>query len=316
MSLTIRLLAASVAFGVSVGAAMAQTYDQQSGYLQPAYGNQQSQEYPAQTVEYQQPQQQDYGYPATQTSYNQPSSGSFISGSWYLKLGGAILHAPKFEGASGRVLSFQPLVSLGKHGNAARFTSRNDNISLALLDDGGLRAGLAGKFIWSRDSSTDDRLRGLSPVKLGGEAGVFAEMYPTEFARVRAEVRHGLRSHDGVVIDVAADAFFDVTEDVRVSGGPRATWASKRYHNAYYGVDASEAALSGLGEYSPGSGFKSVGLGGAITWKATDALETSVFAEYSRLVGPAGNSTLVKERGSKNQFTLGASAIYRFDFSM
>src|SRR5690606_13384949 len=154
MSLTIRLLAASVAFGVSVGAAMAQTYDQQSGYLQPAYGNQQSQEYPSQTVEYQQPQQQDYGYPATQTSYNQPSSGSFISGSWYLKLGGAILHAPKFEGASGRVLSFQPLVSLGKHGNAARFTSRNDNISLALLDDGGLRAGLAGKFIWSRDSST------------------------------------------------------------------------------------------------------------------------------------------------------------------
>ena len=33
----------------------------------------------------------------------------------------------------------------------ARFTSRNDNISLALIDDGSVRAGLTGKFLFSRE---------------------------------------------------------------------------------------------------------------------------------------------------------------------
>lgn len=316
------LLAASAVVVATVSMASAQTYEQQDGYLQPAYGAQQEQAYPVQAatdLQQQQPQQ-DYGYPAAQQDqYQQPaggSSGSWISGSWYLKVGAAVLHAPKFDGASGRVFSIQPLVSLGKHGPAARFTSRNDNISLALIDNGGVRAGVAGKLIWARDSGTDERLRGMEPIKFGGEAGVFAEFYPTDFTRIRAEVRHGVRSHSGVVVDVAADAFFDVTEEVRISGGPRMSWASARYHEAYYGVDATESAASGLGQYAPGSGFKSLGLGGAITWKATDQLETSIFAEYSRLMGPAGNSTLVEQRGSKNQLTLGASAIYRFDFAM
>jgi outer membrane protein len=81
-------------------------------------------------------------------------------------------------------------------------------------------------------------------------------------------------------------------------------------------VDAVESAASGLSQYNPGSGFKSVGAGGAITWQATDALETSLFAEYARLTGPAADSSLVQERGSRNQFTVGTSAVYRFDFSL
>lgn len=67
-------------------------------------------------------------------------------------------------------------------------------------------------------------------------------------------MRHGIRSHEGVVADLSADAFYDVTPEVRVSGGPRASFASKRYFDAYYGVTAAEAAASGLGAYDPGGG--------------------------------------------------------------
>jgi outer membrane scaffolding protein for murein synthesis (MipA/OmpV family) len=41
-----------------------------------------------------------------------------------------------------------------------------------------------------------------------------------------------------------------------------------------------------------------------------------VFSEYTRLLGPAADSSLVEERGSPNQFTFGVSAAYRFDFTM
>lgn len=103
---------------------------------------------------------------------------------------------------------------------------------------------------------------------------------------------------------------------MRISGGPRAVYASKDYFKTYYGVDANEAAASGLTEYHPGSGFESVGVGGAVMWETTEKITTSLFAEYDRLQGPAKNSSLVKERGSRNQFMVGASATYRFDFSL
>jgi outer membrane scaffolding protein for murein synthesis (MipA/OmpV family) len=242
-------------------------------------------------------------------------ASSWLSGDWYLTVGATGLVAPNFEGGKKYLLSAQPIVSLGKAGNETRFSSRNDNISLGLYDNGAVRAGVTGKFLWSRDNS-DDALKGLDPVKWGGELGGFAEFYPMDWLRVRGEVRHGIRAHNGVVADFAADAFYDVTPDIRISGGPRLSLASADYFDTYYGVSAAEAAASGLGEYHPGSGVKSVGVGGAITWKVTDPVTASLFGEYTRLTGPAAASTLVKERGSPNQFMVGVSTSYRFDFSM
>lgn len=69
-------------------------------------------------------------------------------------------------------------------------------------------------------------------------------------------------------------------------------------------------------EYRPGGGWESVGVGGAITWKAIDKIDTSLFGEYSRLQGPAKDSSIVKQHGSPNQFMVGVSATYRFDFSL
>jgi outer membrane protein len=238
----------------------------------------------------------------------------WIHGDWKLIVGATGMVAPDFEGAKDLMFGVSPIISLGKAGPEARFTSRNDDISFSLYDNGRVRAGATGKIIFERDS--DDELEGLDPVRFGAEAGGFAEIYPTDWLRVRGEVRQGIRSHNGVVADVAVDAFQDITPSVRVSGGPRISFASADYFETYYGVNATEAADSGLSEYHPDGGIKSIGLGGAYDWKATEKLTTSVFSEYSRLMGAAADSSLVEERGSANQFTIGVSAAYRFDFTM
>ncbi len=241
--------------------------------------------------------------------------GGWLSGDWYLTVGATILTAPDFEGSKKYMLSATPIVSLGKAGNPVRFSSRNDNISLALVDQGDLRAGVAGKFLWKRDND-EDAIRGLDPVRWGGEIGGFFEFYPLDWVRMRAEVRQGVRAHKGVVADIAVDAFHDVTPEVRISGGPRASFASSKYFDAYYGVSADEHDRTGISEYDPGGGVRSLGIGGAVTWKVSDPVTTSVFGEYSRLMGSAADSSIVRERGSRNQFTMGVSATYRFDFTM
>ncbi|MGV3548253.1 MipA/OmpV family protein [Rhizobium sp.] len=238
------------------------------------------------------------------------------SGDWYVKLGGEAFVAPRYQGDDEYLFSGKPLISIGKADQGVRFSSRNDNPAVSIYDNGGFRTGIVGKLILPRDKDTSDDLKGLDPVRFGGELGGFAEVYPTDWMRIRAEVRRGIRSHDGIVADVAADAFADVTDTIRVSAGPRVSFATEGYMDKFYGVDAKEAVKSGLTKYKADGGVQSAGLGAAINWKATEKVDTSLFAEYSRLMGPAADSSLVKERGDKNQFVIGVSATYRFDFTI
>jgi len=94
------------------------------------------------------------------------------------------LVAPNFEGGKKYLLGAVPIVSLGKAGNEVRFSSRNDNISLALIDDGNVRAGGRRKIpVHARQRR--DELKGLKPVRWGGEAGASSSLSARLDARAR-----------------------------------------------------------------------------------------------------------------------------------
>jgi MipA family protein len=256
------------------------------------------------------------GGPATIACAAEGGEGGWFSGDWYLKVGVAGFSAPKYQGDDAYELMFSPIISLGKAGDDPRFTSRNDNISLGLFDNGAFRAGLVGRFVMPRDSGDSADLAGLDDIPFGVEVGGFAEVYPTDWLRVRGEIRRGFSAHEGVIGNLSADAFAEITPEVRVSGGPRMWFGNSAYFDAFYGVSPAESVASGLRPYSPDSGVGAVGVGGAIDWKTTEKLTTSLFAEYARLTGPAADSSLVEERGSPNQYLIGVSATYRFDFHL
>jgi outer membrane scaffolding protein for murein synthesis (MipA/OmpV family) len=240
----------------------------------------------------------------------------WFSGDWRLTVGASGYFAPDYEGDDDLSFNVTPLFSLGRGGPEARFSSRNDGISIGLIDQGRFRAGPTAKLVFGRDAGDSRELEGLDEIRFGAEIGAFAEYYPTDWLRVRGELRHGVHAHDGLIGDVSADAFVDVTETVRISGGPRLSFANTDYFDDYYGISPSESVASGLPVYETDSGIKSAGAGGAVTWKVTDRLTSSLFGEYARLVGSAEDSPLVRERGSVDQFTVGLSSTYRFDFTI
>ena len=115
-----------------------------------------------------------------------------MHGDWKLTVGATGMVAPDFEGAKDMMFSVSPIISLGKAGPEARFTSRNDNISISLFDNGAFRAGLNGKFLFARDDGDSDELRGLDPVRWGGETrrlrGILSD-------RLAARARRGAARH-------------------------------------------------------------------------------------------------------------------------
>lgn len=251
-------------------------------------------------------------------NYRQATSSKkhFYSGGWSLTLGVSGAVGPKYDGSSSYEFQGEPEFSLDKAGEVEPFSSRNDNPSITLFGWQRFSMGLVGKIITQRDSDTSRDLRGLSTVKWGGEIGGFAMLYPIDGLRLYGELRHGIRSHSATTADLAADLYQNITPKVQVSAGPRAFYATKDYFKTYYGVSNSQSLETGLSPYDPDGGWGAIGLGGAVTWKTTDKITTSLFGEYSRLRGPAANSSLVEQRGSKDQLTVGISASYRFDFNL
>lgn len=232
---------------------------------------------------------------------------------WTVTIKGNVLTSPEYPGAKSNGIIGYPSGSIRKAGTPASFSTPDDGIGFALFDTGWLKAGPVASFVGARKAKDHPSLAGLRDVDWTIEGGVFAELWPMEQLRMRAELRHGFHGHHGLVADLGAD--WVVKHGAwTLSAGPRVTLSSKAFMEKYFAVDAAGSVASGLPTFNPGGGFKSVGATVAAKYDWNKAWSTTLWARYDRLTGDAGASPIVKQRGSTNQYTLGGIVAYSFDF--
>jgi MipA family protein len=240
-----------------------------------------------------------------------------IPGAWTLTLGVQGEVAPEFDGAKDFDVTPLPVFGLRRTGTTARFRAPLDGPSIALIDTGRFFLGPTGKFRKARkESDHEEHLRGLGDVDWTIEVGAFAEFWPTDWFRTRAEVRRGFKGHEGIVADLSADAVIPFDERWTISGGPRLTLSDTKAISPYFGIDALQSLRSGLAAYEAKGGLYSAGAGLQATYRWTPQWEVRSYVEYSRLLGDAASSPLVLERGSRNQLTFGMGVSYSFDIKL
>jgi outer membrane protein len=234
-------------------------------------------------------------------------------GLWTVTIGANGNTRPVFEGAERYIFSAVPIFSIERVGSTERFHSPRDGASFALIDQGGFRAGPVGKFKAARTAANYAELNGLGVVKTAIELGAFAQYFPFDWFRARVEVRRGFGGHNGVVADFSADVIVPVLERFTVSAGPRFMLADSKAITPYFGVDAVQAAASGLPMFDAKGGSHTVGAGMQLRYRLDPRWEVHSYVEYDRLLGAAAASPLVTLRGSPNQVTSGLGASYSFD---
>jgi outer membrane protein len=178
------------------------------------------------------------------------------------------------------------------------------------------RLGLSGQFIKERDDVEDDQVDDLEKVDPSAMLGVaggydfFAD--PRQHLMLEVDVRQDVANDNGFLASVRGLYGRPLTENWRFDGLVSSTWADEDYMSSYFGIDAADAARSGLDQFSADEGFKDIGFGGSVTYRLFERLSVSGLASYTRLIDDAADSPVVDDAGDENQFVAGALINYRF----
>ena len=232
---------------------------------------------------------------------------------WWLTVKGNVLVSPDFPGAKNYGFIAFPTFSLRSPGEAERFTAPDDGVSIALTRAEQWSVGLVGRYQTGRYTGDDRALAGIQDAKWALEPGLYGEFWALwDTLRLRAEIRYGINGYNGLVANLGVDLVQNIGQ-FTLSGGPRLALAGGEYMDTYFGVTPADAAANkNVTAYNPGAGVKSVGVAAAATYHWNDRWATTVRGGYDLLVGDAADSPIVKQFGSRNQFTFGANASYTF----
>ena len=217
---------------------------------------------------------------------------------------------PDYYGADKTVVAPLFDIDVARGDNLFKFEAPDDHLAIAVLDKDGLSIGPAANIASSRKDSDVDAP--LGKVKTTIEAGAFAQYQWGESIRLRAEVLKGIGGHKGVVGALGADKVWRDGDRYVFSVGPRLLVSDGRYQRAYFGVTPAAAVATGLPAYRPGGGIHGAALASGLSYQFSPRIGAFGFARYERLLGDAARSPVVREFGSRNQYSAGVGLNYSF----
>lgn len=240
--------------------------------------------------------------------------GTFMPGVTNIRLGLGPVIGTKYEGDGSYNVAVAPVLSL-RYKDIVEVDNNNIRVNLIpddLFNTSNFKAGPLLKVDFGRDESDSADLTGLGNVSTSIELGVYAS-YAVGPVRYRVKFRKDVASgHSGTLGDVDMSVAVFRSENAAFGARISTTWASKRYTRAFFGITADQATASGLAQYTPGGGFKDFSMTMGGEYRLTRSWAIVGNAGYTRLLGRIKKSPLVSTRGSANQFSAGAFAVYTF----
>lgn len=234
---------------------------------------------------------------------------------WTVGLGAG--YAPDYEGSE----DYQPvplwaLRASNLYGPTTYVDILATKLTSNLVAHPNLRFGPMLEFIPERDDVENDAVDDLetvdAAVMLGGLLGWdFVETREQAFGlevQARADVAEG----HGYLVTPAIKARHSLDGGISLAGSILGTYASEDYMSDYFGIDAGDAARSGLDRFDADAGFKDVGADLILGFGQGPGWRASLIGRYRRLLDDAADSPIVADEGDENQLFAGVLVGYRF----
>ncbi len=238
----------------------------------------------------------------------QSYDASAPDGDWHVTVGAGALVVPEYQG--GEEYEFIPVPYIDIRYRDRVELNPFDGLRFNALQNEALTLGVGLGADFGRDDDDADRLRGLGDVDPAAEGLLFAE-YRYERASLGVTFAHDMtgNGHEGYTAELEAAYMMPVNRRLFVTTSVGTHYASENYMDSYFGVNARQAARSGLQQFDAGAGFKDVSGGLFARYMWDESWSLNGFARYSRLVGDAADSPVIE---TENQAITGAFVAYSF----
>ena len=184
------------------------------------------------------------------------------------------------------------------------------------IPDDHWRLGVAGQFIKKRNNVHNnqvDRLESVDASAMLGLVGGYDFLAdPRRDLVLEVEARQDVANDNGFLATIRGAYRARLTESLGMVAYVGSTWADDDYMTSYFGIDAADAAASGLDQFNADEGFKDVSFGGAVNYRFLERWSVAFLGTYARLLNDAKDSPIVDDVGDANQFFGGALIIYQF----
>jgi MipA family protein len=227
---------------------------------------------------------------------------------------------PEYEGAD--TYEPLPLLAFDYENRFIGLRSRGLGIEADFIPALSFQAGPLARFRGGRDNDVDNAaVAALTEVDNSIELGAYiCGGVPLQVLGVndpgivagRLSFAHDVNEgHNGFLVEGSLSFIRPVTGDLKAIVSLSTSYASSQYMEAFSDVSAADSIASGLAPFSASAGFKDVGITGVIRYAFTDNWSASFIGNYTRLIGDAANSSVVRQAGSPNQFFSGVSINYK-----
>lgn len=238
------------------------------------------------------------------------AAGGARAGGWTFTVGAQVGVGPPYEGANRDILEPAPTFDLRPRGSPERFTPPDGGTTIALYSNKYFEVGPVVRFRYRRDPTGE--LKGFDKVDWAAEPGLYTDIWPADWLRLRVEGRKGVTGHVGWV----GDAGFDLVYNGKrwdASVGPRIGWGDHHYMQTYFGVTPAEAARSPLhAVYDPDGGQRYTGVETAVGYHLSRNWRLIADFGYQRLAGDVARSPVVRATGSPDQYSSSLGFTYSF----
>ncbi|SFB32696.1 Outer membrane scaffolding protein for murein synthesis, MipA/OmpV family [Rhizobium sp. NFR07] len=211
---------------------------------------------------------------------------------WSLILGAGAIYEPEYEG--GDKFEVQPVpIVVFTYGEWLEIDPRGVTITPFRRDGFALAAKVG--YEGGRDEDDADRLDGLGDIDFAATVGAKAS-YTWNGFEVYATIDQTIDGSESLIGTIGAEYQAPVTERLILGAGVEAVIANDKHMEAYFGVNAAQAARSGLPEYKAEAGFKRVNISASATYMLSENWLVRGEASLGILTGDAADSPIVEEK--------------------
>lgn len=230
---------------------------------------------------------------------------------WRIALGAATQRMPTWLGSDRQQWQPLPFFDIEKPGLLE--LSSNDGLRVHLPKTGPLEVGVYGDYLWGRSrADLGPRLQGripsLSPRLLGG---AYAEYQFNEHVALGSRLGHdftGSGAYLSLYLDYDLPKIWYLEHSLELGVRGMNSAAMRRS----FGLSAESAALLGTRPWTPGAGLQQASANYSLFMPTSLHTGFALSFEYTRLLGDAADSPLIRQYGSRNQMQQTLAFIYHF----